>query len=124
MFQSLKHPVLYFSLFENSVTISESIQILLKSSCLGFYGILILLKLSASCCHHQRGSLKTSIYFVFELMVSNLHQEIKANDDLTYEHHQSFLYQMLRALKYMHTGNFLNILSFYFSCFSLVLVFV
>ena len=29
---------------------------------------------------------------------------IKANDDLTPEHHQFFLYQMLRGLKDIHTG--------------------
>ncbi|KAK9268910.1 hypothetical protein L1049_000675 [Liquidambar formosana] len=45
------------------------------------------------------------IYVVFELMESDLHQVIKANDDLTREHQQFFLYQMLRALKYMHTAN-------------------
>lgn len=45
------------------------------------------------------------IYVVFELMDTDLHQVIKANDDLTKEHHQFFLYQMLRALKYIHTGN-------------------
>ncbi|CAN6561183.1 unnamed protein product [Malus baccata var. baccata] len=45
------------------------------------------------------------IYVVFELMESDLHQVIKANDDLTREHLQFFLYQMLRALKYMHTAN-------------------
>nr|XP_043618854.1 mitogen-activated protein kinase 19-like [Erigeron canadensis] len=45
------------------------------------------------------------IYVVFELMESDLHQVIKANDDLTHEHHRFFLYQMLRALKYMHTAN-------------------
>lgn len=44
------------------------------------------------------------IYVVFELMESDLHQVIKANDDLTQDHHRFFLYQMLRALKYMHTG--------------------
>lgn len=44
------------------------------------------------------------IYVVFELMESDLHQVIKANDDLTREHHQFFLYQLLRALKYIHTG--------------------
>ncbi|KAL9269319.1 Mitogen-activated protein kinase 19-like protein [Drosera capensis] len=44
------------------------------------------------------------IYVVFELMESDLHQVIKANDDLVPEHLQFFLYQMLRALKYMHTG--------------------
>ncbi|XP_024959325.1 mitogen-activated protein kinase 15-like [Cynara cardunculus var. scolymus] len=45
------------------------------------------------------------IFVVFELMESDLHQVIKANDDLTHEHHRFFLYQMLRALKYMHTAN-------------------
>ncbi|KAG6537183.1 mitogen-activated protein kinase 9-like [Zingiber officinale] len=45
------------------------------------------------------------IYVVFELMESDLHQVIKANDDLTPEHHQFFLYQLLRALKYIHAGN-------------------
>ncbi|XP_050263450.1 mitogen-activated protein kinase 20-like isoform X2 [Quercus robur] len=44
------------------------------------------------------------IYVVFELMESDLHQVIKANDDLTREHYQFFLYQLLRALKYIHTG--------------------
>ncbi|KAM0944381.1 putative mitogen-activated protein kinase CMGC-MAPK family [Dioscorea sansibarensis] len=45
------------------------------------------------------------IYVVFELMESDLHQVLKANDDLTKEHYQFFLYQLLRALKYMHTAN-------------------
>lgn len=44
------------------------------------------------------------IYVVFELMESDLDQVIKANDDLTPEHHQFFLYQLLRALKYIHSG--------------------
>ena len=44
------------------------------------------------------------IYVIFELMESDLHQVIKANDDLTPEHYQFFLYQLLRALKYIHTG--------------------
>lgn len=47
------------------------------------------------------------IYVVFELMESDLHQVIKANDDLTREHYQFFLYQLLRALKYIHTGKLL-----------------
>lgn len=45
------------------------------------------------------------IYVVFELMDTDLHQVIKANDDLTREHFQFFLYQLLRALKYIHTAN-------------------
>ncbi|XP_060172690.1 mitogen-activated protein kinase 9-like [Lycium barbarum] len=45
------------------------------------------------------------IYVVFELMESDLHQVIKANNDLTHEHYQFFLYQLLRGLKYIHTAN-------------------
>ncbi|KAI5020348.1 hypothetical protein ZWY2020_045236 [Hordeum vulgare] len=45
------------------------------------------------------------IFVVFELMDTDLHQVIKANDDLTKEHFQFFLYQMLRAMKYIHTAN-------------------
>ncbi|MQL88437.1 hypothetical protein Taro_020993 [Colocasia esculenta] len=45
------------------------------------------------------------IYVVFELMESDLHQVIKANDDLTPEHYQFFLYQLLRAMKYIHSAN-------------------
>jgi len=45
------------------------------------------------------------IYVVFELMESDLHQVIKANDNLTPEHHRFFLYQLIRALKYMHSAH-------------------
>ncbi|ERN12388.1 mitogen-activated protein kinase 15 [Amborella trichopoda] len=45
------------------------------------------------------------IYVVFELMESDLHQVIKANDDLTPEHYQFFLYQLLRGLKFIHSAN-------------------
>lgn len=61
------------------------------------------------------------IYVVFELMESDLHQVIKANDDLTREHYQFFLYQMLRALKYIHTGINLTFLKSHFlTCASVV----
>jgi len=45
------------------------------------------------------------IYVIFELMETDLHQVIKANDDLTHEHHQFFLYQLLRGMKYIHSAN-------------------
>ncbi|KAH1043515.1 hypothetical protein GLYMA_09G177300v4 [Glycine max] len=45
------------------------------------------------------------VYVVFELMESDLHQVIKSNDDLTPEHYQFFLYQLLRGLKFIHTAN-------------------
>eukprot|EP00798_Chlamydomonas_sp_ICE-L_P027646 gene27646-7285_t len=44
------------------------------------------------------------IYVVFELMETDLHQVIKANDDLTPGHYQFFLYQMLRGLKFIHSA--------------------
>ena len=49
---------------------------------------------------HDLGSLTWQLLFM-DLCVA---QVIKANDDLTPEHHQFFLYQMLRGLKYIHTG--------------------
>mmetsp|Transcript_5606 Transcript_5606/g.20389 ORF Transcript_5606/g.20389 Transcript_5606/m.20389 type:complete len:475 (-) Transcript_5606:272-1696(-) len=52
----------------------------------------------------SKGDFK-DIYVVFELMETDLHQVIKANDDLTPEHHQYFVYQLLRAMKYIHTAN-------------------
>ncbi|XP_051145519.1 mitogen-activated protein kinase 12-like [Andrographis paniculata] len=45
------------------------------------------------------------IYVVFELMETDLHHVIRTNDDLTPGHHQFFLYQLLRALKYIHSAN-------------------
>ncbi|XP_031268744.1 mitogen-activated protein kinase 12 [Pistacia vera] len=45
------------------------------------------------------------MYVVFELMEADLDQVIKANDDLIPEHHKFFLYQLLRALKYIHSAN-------------------
>nr|XP_043612579.1 mitogen-activated protein kinase 9-like [Erigeron canadensis] len=45
------------------------------------------------------------IYVVFELMECDLHQVIRANDDLTPQHCQFFLYQLLRGLKYIHSAN-------------------
>ena len=41
---------------------------------------------------------------------SGLHQVIKGNNDLTLEHHQFFLYQLLRGLKSIHSGH--TVLSF------------
>ncbi|XP_020247082.1 soluble inorganic pyrophosphatase 5-like isoform X2 [Asparagus officinalis] len=43
------------------------------------------------------------IYVVIELMESNLNQVIKANDNLMPEHHQFFMYQLLRTMKYIHS---------------------
>ncbi|KAL4560644.1 hypothetical protein LXL04_032797 [Taraxacum kok-saghyz] len=47
----------------------------------------------------------SDIYVVFELMESDLHHVIKANENLTPEHCRFFLYQLLRGLKYMHSAN-------------------
>eukprot|EP00239_Pterosperma_sp_CCMP1384_P004229 CAMPEP_0197856538 /NCGR_PEP_ID=MMETSP1438-20131217/28748_1 /TAXON_ID=1461541 /ORGANISM="Pterosperma sp., Strain CCMP1384" /LENGTH=583 /DNA_ID=CAMNT_0043472023 /DNA_START=235 /DNA_END=1986 /DNA_ORIENTATION=+ len=45
------------------------------------------------------------IYVVFELLETDLHQVIKANDDLTTDHFKYFVYQMLCGLAYVHSAN-------------------
>ncbi|PNH07865.1 Mitogen-activated protein kinase 15 [Tetrabaena socialis] len=48
------------------------------------------------------------LYVVFELMESDLHTVIGANDDLTRDHHKVFLYQLLRGLNFMHINGVLH----------------
>ncbi|GFR41333.1 hypothetical protein Agub_g2018 [Astrephomene gubernaculifera] len=48
------------------------------------------------------------LYVCFELMESDLHTVIGANDDLTRDHHKVFLYQLLRGLNFMHTNGVLH----------------
>lgn len=48
------------------------------------------------------------VYIVTELMDSDLHQIIRSNQELTEEHHQFFLYQLLKGLKYIHSANVLH----------------
>eukprot|EP01063_Lacrimia_lanifica_P011284 TRINITY_DN1809_c1_g1_i1.p1 TRINITY_DN1809_c1_g1~~TRINITY_DN1809_c1_g1_i1.p1 ORF type:complete len:391 (+),score=184.45 TRINITY_DN1809_c1_g1_i1:135-1307(+) len=48
------------------------------------------------------------IYFASELMDTDLHQIIRSKQKLTDEHHQYFIYQALRALKYIHSANVLH----------------
>ena len=42
------------------------------------------------------------VYIVYEIMDTDLHQIIKSNQDLTDEHCQYFIYQILRGLKFIH----------------------
>ena len=48
------------------------------------------------------------IYFVSELMDTDLHQIIRSKQKLTDEHHQYFIYQVLRALKFIHSAKILH----------------
>ncbi|KAK4286489.1 hypothetical protein QN277_003038 [Acacia crassicarpa] len=48
------------------------------------------------------------VYIVYELMDTDLHQIIRSSQDLTDEHCQYFLYQLLRGLKYIHSANVLH----------------
>ncbi|KAF7823501.1 mitogen-activated protein kinase-like protein NTF6 [Senna tora] len=48
------------------------------------------------------------VYIVYELMDTDLHQIIRSTQDLTDEHCQYFLYQLLRGLKYIHSANVLH----------------
>lgn len=44
------------------------------------------------------------VYVVTDLMETDLHRIIYSKQDLTDEHVQFFVYQMLCALKYMHSA--------------------
>ena len=48
------------------------------------------------------------IYIVFELMDSDLHEVIGANDDLTPSHMRVFLYQLVRGTSFLHTAGVLH----------------
>lgn len=48
------------------------------------------------------------VYIVTELMDTDLHHIIKSSQDVTEEHYQYFLYQLLRGLKYIHSANVLH----------------
>jgi serine/threonine protein kinase len=47
-------------------------------------------------------------YLVQELMEADLHQIIRSQQSLTDSHHQYFLYQLCRGLKYIHSANVLH----------------
>ncbi|WOK92758.1 mitogen-activated protein kinase 2 [Canna indica] len=48
------------------------------------------------------------VYIVYELMDTDLHQIIRSNQQLTDDHCQFFLYQLLRGLKYVHSAKVLH----------------
>eukprot|EP00903_Cladosiphon_okamuranus_P009256 g8832.t1 len=48
------------------------------------------------------------VYIVSDLMETDLHRIINSKQELTPDHVQYFLYQILRALKYMHSSNVLH----------------
>uniref|UniRef100_A0A8R1TJ93 Mitogen-activated protein kinase n=1 Tax=Onchocerca volvulus TaxID=6282 RepID=A0A8R1TJ93_ONCVO len=49
------------------------------------------------------GSHGLDVYMVLDLMETDLHQIIHSRQDLTDQHYQYFLYQILRGLKYLHS---------------------
>ncbi|XP_073056809.1 mitogen-activated protein kinase homolog NTF6-like isoform X3 [Primulina eburnea] len=48
------------------------------------------------------------VYIAYELMDTDLHQIICSSQELTEDHCQYFLYQLLRGLKYIHSANVLH----------------
>ncbi|XP_078439105.1 mitogen-activated protein kinase 4-like [Wolffia australiana] len=48
------------------------------------------------------------VYLVYELMDTDLHRIIKSSQVLSNDHCQYFLFQLLRALKYLHSANILH----------------
>ncbi|KAI4322213.1 hypothetical protein L6164_021925 [Bauhinia variegata] len=50
----------------------------------------------------------TDVYIAAELMDTDLHHIIRSNQNLSEEHSQYFLYQILRGLKYIHSANIIH----------------
>ncbi|KAI3772436.1 hypothetical protein L6452_03622 [Arctium lappa] len=50
----------------------------------------------------------SDVYITTELMDTDLHQIIRSNQNLSEEHCQYFLYQLLRGLKYIHSANVIH----------------
>ncbi|KAK4255028.1 hypothetical protein QN277_008085 [Acacia crassicarpa] len=50
----------------------------------------------------------TDVYMTMELMDNDLHHIIRSNQNLSEEHCQYFLYQILRGLKYIHSANIIH----------------
>eukprot|EP00268_Persea_americana_P047335 TRINITY_DN4924_c0_g2_i1.p1 TRINITY_DN4924_c0_g2~~TRINITY_DN4924_c0_g2_i1.p1 ORF type:complete len:383 (-),score=56.00 TRINITY_DN4924_c0_g2_i1:503-1651(-) len=48
------------------------------------------------------------VYVATELMDTDLHQIIRSNQELSEEHCQYFLYQILRGMKYIHSANVIH----------------
>ncbi|KAF4729410.1 hypothetical protein FOZ63_028588 [Perkinsus olseni] len=48
------------------------------------------------------------IYIVTDLMETDLHRVIYSKQNLTDEHYQYFIYQMLRGMKYLHSANVIH----------------
>lgn len=50
----------------------------------------------------------TDIYIITELMETDLHRVIYSRQDLSDDHIQYFIYQILRGLLYMHSANIIH----------------
>jgi mitogen-activated protein kinase 1/3 len=50
----------------------------------------------------------TDIYIITDLMETDLHRVIYSRQELTDEHIQYFVYQILRGLLFMHSANVLH----------------
>lgn len=48
------------------------------------------------------------VYMVMECMETDLHKIIYSKNELTDEHCQYFIYQILRAMKYVHSSNVIH----------------
>ncbi|CAI9094149.1 OLC1v1029838C1 [Oldenlandia corymbosa var. corymbosa] len=48
------------------------------------------------------------VYIVYNLMETNLRKVLRSDQELTDDHCQYFVYQMLRGLKYLHSANVLH----------------
>lgn len=57
---------------------------------------------------YQTGSIGTDIYIVFDLMETDLHHIIHSKQPISPKHVQYFLYQIVRGLRYVHSGGIIH----------------
>lgn len=70
--------------------------------------VLIQIALFLDCDINDKTSAFTELYLVEGLMEADLNQILKSGQQLTSQHYQYFLYQILRGLKWMHSANILH----------------
>lgn len=56
----------------------------------------------------RKGRIIGDLYLVCDLMETDLNRVLRSNQNLIIDHKQYFLYQLLRALKYLHSANIIH----------------
>mmetsp|Transcript_32584 Transcript_32584/g.56459 ORF Transcript_32584/g.56459 Transcript_32584/m.56459 type:complete len:360 (-) Transcript_32584:2385-3464(-) len=90
---------------EDIIDVKRNLREIRSLRCLRHQSIL---KLENVIVHETEGHDIGELYLVTPLMQSDLHKILKSDQPLTEEHAKYFLYQLLCALKYLHSANIVH----------------